>query len=96
MTLSDAVKKAFEENPDLTIIEAVDLGDRFGFVMLELDEANQQKSPDQLKQEYFISGWTTVDKTTGSVSELSAVSFNMDHPGVRPKVLPITKLGGRR
>ena len=91
MTLSDAVKKAFDENPDLTIIEAVDLGDRFGFVMLELDEASQQKTPAQLKQEYFISGWTTVDKTTGSVSELSAVSFQMAHPGIRPKVLAITK-----
>ena len=89
MTLSDAVKKAFGENPDSTIIEAVDLGDRFGFVMLELDEANQQKSPAQLKQEYFISGWTTVDKTTGSVSELSAVSFQMTHPGIRPKVLAL-------
>lgn len=92
MTVKDAYQIIKKNNQDLTLVECVDIGDRFGFVFLKWDEKKYGKpTRETAHRNFVISGWSTVDKKTGKIDELNSYYYLEAHPEMKGKIkqLPI-------
>lgn len=83
-----------KQNEGLSLVECVDLGDRYGFVFVAWDEkVDGNLTRDKVYKIFLISGWSTVDKETGKIDELNSYYYLEAHPEMNGKIeqLPINR-----
>lgn len=81
MTSLEAYNIIKEQHQSDTLVECVDLGSMFGFVLVDWDEATYGPlTRDKVYSEYIITGWETVNKETGEISTQGSLDFYNKNP----------------
>lgn len=81
MTPREAYNLINRRNKYRTLVECVDLGDRYGFVFVAWDkEKDGELTRDKAYDTFFITGWSTVNKETKKIGELNAAQYFSENP----------------
>lgn len=82
---------------DLYLVDILDLKDSYGFVFIAYDpEERGPISRSQAYKDFMITGWTSVNKRTGQIRDVSSVEYFSKNSRAGIKHLDTFKLGGAK
>lgn len=82
---------------DLYLVDILDLKDSYGFVFIAYDpEEHGPISRSQAYKDFMITGWTSVNKRTGQIRDVSSVEYFSKNSRAGIKHLDSFRLGGAK